>query len=171
MTARDLPEQGLYHWLGEGTMRRNYNLEEDWLAPDGWGSYLTSDREIPFNLEWDRGTTYAKALQDKVDLYAEVCKTGEHALFVLPGAGREGTLQTLAGRLTAGQRERVTFWTTTAPLLRQLGPLGTIWRPVGDGERVSLADLEGDVRGERRTEDCIGKPEWWLRRPGGTEGA
>jgi hypothetical protein len=42
--APNLPEQGLYHWIGEATCHAAY--ERDGSPPsDGWGRYLLSDRE------------------------------------------------------------------------------------------------------------------------------
>ena len=62
--ARDLPDQGLYHWLGEATCRAAYERDGS-PTSDGWGRYLLADREITFDLEWDRGTEHARRIRQK----------------------------------------------------------------------------------------------------------
>ena len=60
--ARDLPDQGLYHWLGEATCRAAYERDGS-PTSDGWGRYLLADREITFDLEWDRGTEHPRRIR------------------------------------------------------------------------------------------------------------
>ena len=40
----------------------------------------------------------------------------------------------------------------------------------GDG-RIRLVELPARPGAGLRVEDCVGKPGWWERRPGGGEGA
>ena len=52
------------------------------------------------------------------------------------------------------------------------GVRGALWRgPEGGGERISIPDLPSRPRSLRPIADCIGKPDWWERRPGGGAGA
>ena len=37
--------------------------------------------------------------------------------------------------------------------------------------RIAFADMPGFPRGTHAATECIAKPEWWKRRPGGGEGA
>jgi len=43
-------------------------------------------------------------------------------------------------------------------------------RGLEQDDRRSLTELPGRPRGALQVEDCLGKPGWWERRPGGTEG-
>jgi len=174
--ARDLPDEGLYHWVGDDAMRRNYQELGVDLAPDGWGRYLTADREVLFSLEWDRGTEPPQRLARKAHSYIShrAGRIGDcnHVLIVLPSPTREGSIRdALARVLPAGRSVR--FWTTQAALIHQLGPLGDIWKEAGSQRelRIDLPAMPGRPRTARRVEDCIGKPSWWERRPGGGGGA
>jgi Cro/C1-type HTH DNA-binding domain len=67
-------------------------------------------------------------------------------------------------------RESCRFWTTTTAFTAAAGPLGSVW--AGDAfRRARVLDLYGLPRSERLVESCIGKPSWWLRRPGGGAGS
>ncbi|TMC10396.1 MAG: hypothetical protein E6J41_08425 [Chloroflexi bacterium] len=108
--SRDLADQGLYHWVGQDSLRREYQDEGADLAPDGWGRYLTPDGEVLFHLEWDLGTESYRRLVAKAQTYvnyADVRPGGDlnHVLFVhhasrpAPGAG------TPRGHLARAQRQ------------------------------------------------------------------
>jgi hypothetical protein len=171
-SARELPDQGLYHWVGDDSMRRNYQERGVDLAPDGWGRYLTAAGEVLFSLEWDRGTEAPQRLSRKAQAYLAQPEGAGNVLVVVPGATREASIREAIGRgLPAGRSLR--FWTTQAGLLRDRGPLGPVWLEVGGRgtDRLQLAALPARARSSRRVEDCIGKPTWWERRPGGGEGA
>ena len=170
--ARDLPDQGLYHWVGDDAMRRNYEERGIELRPDGWGRYLAPDREVLFSLEWDRGTEAPQRLSRKAQAYVAQPEGAGNVLVVVPGQTREASVRDAIDRSLAGQRS-VRFWTTHAGLLRERGPLGELWLEVGGRgpDRLQLAALPGRPRSGRRVEDCVGKPTWWERRPGGGEGA
>ena len=201
VASRDLPDQGLGHWVGEAAMRsafrngkRRSRLGESAPASDGWGRYLTPSGEVFFDLEWDRGTESLQRLEQKVRSYIGYFKNRRnaelhHVLFVLPHPARETAL---LGRI---KQELPTFalsccryWLTNRPLLEKSGPLAEIWlyarppkEPVDDhgvrwrapapGRRLGLAELPARRRQPRDLLACIGKPGWWHRRPGGPEGA
>ena len=38
--ARQLEDEGLYHWIGEAGCRREYRGRGAWITPDRWGRYL-----------------------------------------------------------------------------------------------------------------------------------
>jgi hypothetical protein len=164
--SRALPDQGLYHWVGDDGVRRAFQDRNTDLAPDGWGRYLTERREIGFYLEWDQGTEHPQRLHAKAAAAAEAGRG--QVLWVAPWLAREDAIRAAIAR-HLGQR---TAWTTHVDLLREQGPLGQIWQPCpGDGRRQRLSELPGQPNTERQLTDCLGRPGWWKRRPGGTEGA
>jgi Replication-relaxation len=178
-TSRELPGQGLYHWVGQEACRRLYRERGGRLTPDGWGRYLTPTGEIVFLLEWDRGSESPKRLGLKVTGYIRHFLRRRDAelnpiLFVAPGPAREDVIRrVIAQHLPPGSRRICGFWTTDVDRLRVLGPLGPIWQAVEarGAARVALIQFPARPRSARRVEDCIGKPGSWERRPGGGEGA
>lgn len=174
--ARDLLDQGLYHWLGEVTCRAAY--ERDGSPPsDGWGRYLLSDREVTFDLEWDRGTEHARRIRQKASGYVTYFRGRRdadlhHVLFVAPTRVREGELHDLIEPVLPKHANLCRFWTTAVETTSILGWLGPVWQQIaGPPRRHALAHLPGLPRGTRAAADCIGKNRWWERRPGGGEGA
>ena len=176
--SHSLRDEGLYHWVGEGTCRILYRERKAAFAPDGWGRYLTPAGEVVVLLEWDRGTESPQRLGVKANEYVEYFQGRSnaelnHVLFVASTPAREGVIQsTIARRLPAGHRPCCRFWTTSLDRLQEEGPLAAIWSAVGGSpDRLRLAGLSARVRSERSAADCIGKPAWWERRVGGGEGA
>ena len=174
--ARDLSDQGLYHWLGERTCRAA--CERDGSPPsDGWGRYLLPDREITFDLEWDRGTEHARRIRTKANGYVDYFRGRRradlhHVLFVAPNRVREGELHDLIGPVVPPNVNLCRFWTTAVETMATVGCLGGLWLEIGGSpRRVAFADMPGHSRGQRLASDCIAKPEWWKRRPGGGESA
>jgi hypothetical protein len=171
--ARELPDQGLYHWVGDDAMRRNHQERGVEMAPDGWGRYLVPSGEIRFSLEWDRGTEPPQRLSRKAMAFlAQPGAGGGNVLVVVPGATREASVRAAIGR-ELPERRAARFWISQAGLLREQGPLGRVWSEVAGSsqERVALTDLPVRPGSGLRVEDCVGKPGWWERRPGGGEGA
>ena len=172
--TRDDPDLGLYHWVGEHAIAAAYaEGQEQGPIPDGWGRLLTQDSEPLLHLEWDRGTEQPRRLRLKLLSYLRYFVDRPHAsanqiLLVTPTPARERQLQSLLHDPVDGGRECCRFWTTTTELLRAAGPLAPIWW--ADGERLSLPAMAGLPRSQRSIADCIGKPEWWLRRPGAGAG-
>jgi hypothetical protein len=169
-------DEGLYHWLGEATCREG-RAAEGAPASDGWGRYLMPDRELVFDLEWDRGTEHERRLRQKVRSYVKYFggRRGahrHHVLWVVPGDAREGEVADAIASVHTSSRECCSFWTTSIARLTADGPLGPIWQPAPKpGDLIAFADMAGMPRVRRRVEDSIGKPAWWERRPGGGEGA
>ncbi len=190
--SRELPDQGLLIWHGEDHTRIDYRRlarEYRWPAPapDGGGVYLTPTGEVRFNLEWDRATESIDRLRQKIASYVGFwlhfpAPETNHVLVVVPGDEREDRVRRAIWR----ERPRFyrnsccTFWTTTSHRLRRWGPAGGIWLRVdlraekAPGRetreprlRTPLSRLEPIQRSAGPVEDCIGKPFWWLRRPGG----
>ena len=173
--SRDRAAEGLYHWVGEIACREG-RAAEGAPASDGWGRYLLPDRELIFDLEWDRGTEHSRRLRQKASSYIEYFRGRRgahrhHVLFVVPSAAREGEVKDTMASLT-DHRECCSFWTTSFERLYAKGPLGQIWQPISDPDgRVAFGDMPSLPTRRRRVEDCIGKDRWWERRPGGGEGA
>lgn len=175
--SADLPDEGLYQWLGEATCRQTGGVEGS-PSSDGWGRYLFSDRELFFDLEWDRGTEHERRLRQKATAYVTYFRgrrdaRAHHVLFVAPTDRREAELRRVIADVLPRTAECCRFWTATAPFLEVEGPLGRIWLEVGSPEPCLLAvgEMAGCPRSNRQVADCIGKPRWWERRPGGGEGA
>ena len=174
--ASNLPEQGLYHWLGEATCHAAY--ERDGSPPsDGWGRYLLSDREITFDLEWDRGSEHARRIRTKANGYLTYFRGRRHAdlhhvLFVAPTRVREGELHDLISPVLPPNVNLCRFWTTAVETVSAIGQLGAVWLEIsGPPHRFAFADMPGFPRGRLSALDSIAKPGWWKRRPGGGESA
>jgi len=174
--ARHLDGQGLYHWLGENTVRAARERDGS-PASDGWGRYLLPDRELTFDLEWDRGTEHARAIRQKASGYVTYFRGRRdadlhHVLFVAPTRVREGELHDLIEDVLPKHATMCRIWTTAVETTSALGLLGRVWQEIGgEPRRVAFADLTGHSRGTLAADDCIAKERWWERRPGGGEGA
>jgi hypothetical protein len=196
VTSGSLPNEGLYHWVGEERCRRL--LREDAgpknaPAPDGWGRYLVAGREVTFFLEWDRGTESIDRLLRKSANYVRyfvkrVAADYSHILFVFPSVTKELAYHKgLAKQLPADERCCV-FWTTTVNRLEVFSPRGPIWWKVSrrpprhdnsgglpsptdevhwTADRVPLYGLAGQPASGYSVSSCIGKPGWWERRLSG----
>jgi len=151
-------------------MRRNHQERGADVAPDGWGRYLIASQEVRFSLEWDRGTEAPQRLGHKAAAHLGL-GAGGNVLVVVPGATRESSIRAAIQRVLPA-RPAVRFWTTHAGLIREHGPLGALWLDVDGGEaRRSLVELPARPGAGLRVDDCLCKPGWWDRRPGGGEGA
>ena len=176
-SLRDAPELGLYHWVGEHEIAAAYaESNEQGPTPDGWGRTLTPDREVLIHLEWDRGTEQPRRLRAKLQAYVRYFIDRPHAsanqvLWVVPSQAREEQLGRLMLDLAEPDRECCRFWSTTCDLLDANGPLAALWSDGSSAARRPLVSMPGLARTNRRVEDCVGKPEWWLRRPSGGAGA
>ena len=177
VAARELPDEGLYHWVGEESCRLTYRSRGAALSPDGWGRYLTQEGEITFMVEWDRGTESPRRLRDKVQTYARRFTGRDDAhlnqvLFVVPDRAREETLAAIVAAVREPRRQRAcsSFWTADAHSLRTDGVLAAIWRG-DDGTRLPLMAMTAHPRSTRLAAHSFAKPGWWEHRPGGSEGA
>jgi len=192
MQSRQRKDEGLLVWYGEEHVRaerRATAREYKWPVPtpDGCGVYLAAGGRIIFDLEWDRATESLARLRQKIGSYVghfEHYRDAElhHVLFVVPTDDREDKLQHTIWRERPrfGHESCCSFWTTTAYRLREWGPIGSIWLPVEIRapeapphqvtklrRRTPLNQLAPIQPNERPIADCIGKPSWWERRPGG----
>ncbi len=177
VSIREAKDVGLYHWVGEHEIVAAYaESEEHGPIPDGWGRLITKDRELLLQLEWDRGTEQPRRLRAKLQSYVRYFVDRPHAsanqvLWVVPTRQREEQLGHLLGAVASPDRECCRFWTTTSDLLGEAGPRAAIWLGGPDKVRRAFDSMPGLARTQRRIEESIGKPEWWLRRPGGGAGA
>ena len=178
--SRGLEGEGLYHWIGEWGCRETYRARGAAFAPDGWGQYLSPSGEVVLLLEWDRGTESPQRIAAKATQYITYFggRLDAHLSNVLFVVGREireeSVSQAIAGQLGASRRTTCAFWTTNLGILGLEGPLGRIWSSVSgtpSSPRLRLDELPARPRSMRDAGDCIGKPEWWMRRPGGGERA
>ena len=175
--ARELPDYGLYHWVGEHGIQDAYaEGDERGPIPDGWGRLVTPDREVLIHLEWDRGTEQPRRLRAKLHAYTayftdRAGASANQVLFVAPTEQRERHIACLLPDHIDADRESCRFWTTTTAFIAAAGPLGAVWASDGSGRRVSMLDMAGLARSDRHVEDAVAKPAWWLRRPGGGGGS
>lgn len=194
MQSRERRAEGLLHWYSEehvradrGEMAREFKWPVP--APDGSGVYLMPGGRILFDLEWDRATESLARLRQKVNAYVGYYKhfrmaRQHHVLFVLPSDDREDNIHyTIWQRRPHSHSDNCcSFWTTTAYRLRWCGPLGAIWGSVNIRavdpppygitniqERTRLNQMEAMDTNEGVISDCVGKPAWWERRPGGAQ--
>ena len=129
----------------------------------------------------EKVTGYVQAHTDTRDAHLH------HVLFVLPTDSREeGMVRVVRDEYPPTRDGCCRFWTTTRERLNGLGPLGAIWvRAIADEkpknwwepdpparlrQRRSLIEFSAHERMVRDVDGSIGKPGWWLRRPGGGEG-
>jgi len=200
LAGRMQVDQGLLLWIGEESSRSSRRTwakahRRPIATPDGEGLYLSRDRTITFDLEWDRGTESIGRLRSKLRTYVgfyEDTKGAdrEHVLFVLHRTSREELFHRLARELFLTGRHCCRFWTTTVERIDHVGPLGPLWAAVGESDsgkdddeelaepkpvdpkrlrRRHLADLSARETSPRTIADCIGRGSWWERRPGGGE--
>ncbi len=200
LAGRMQVDQGLLLWIGEESSRSSRRTwakahRRPIATPDGEGLYLSRERTITFDLEWDRGTESIGRLRSKLRTYVgfyEDTKGAdrEHVLFVLHRTSREELFHRLARELFLTGRHCCRFWTTTVERIDHVGPLGPLWAPVegpdagedDDEELVEpkpidlkrlrrrrLTDLPARETSDRTIADCIGRDNWWVRRPGGGE--
>lgn len=97
--------------------------------------------------------------------------SGEANLIALPTPMRIRVLRGgVAGRETQ-PRPCCRFWTTNVDRLKTDGYLGEVWTAVDEPDQrpASLREMRGSRRSDRLAVDCIAKPQWWERRPGGGE--
>jgi Replication-relaxation len=174
--SRARSDNGLYHWVGEHGVANAY-AEGDERAPipDGWGRLLLPDREVLIHLEWDRGTEQPRRLRAKVSAYAGYFNNrpgadANQVLFVAPTEERERQILGLLRDYVDSDRESCRFRTSTTAFIAASGPLGEVWAGAGS-RRVSLKATSGLPRSNRDVGGCIGKPSWWVRRPGGGAGS
>lgn len=128
------------------------------------------------HLEWDRGTEQPRRLRAKLQAYVRYFidrpqASANQVLWVVPSQAREEQLGRLLRELAEPDRECCRFWSTTCDLLDASGPLAAVWSDGSSAARRPLVSMPGLARTNRRVEDCVGKPDWWLRRPGGGAGA
>jgi len=175
LATRHAPALGLYHWVGEHGIRRAYG-EEAAPVPDGWGRLLVGDRELFLHLELDRGTEQTKRLHGKLAAYTAYFRgrpqaSSNHVLFVVPTELRRRQVEGVARRLVDTSVESCRVWTAWRHDLTLNGPLSRVWAGIGGSTgRIGIPDMPSRPAGSRPLADCIGKPRWWERRPGGGEG-
>lgn len=193
--TRDIPDHGLLMWWGEEHMRRLREAtakKHRWPAPtpDGRATLITPAGKVELELEWDRGTESLSRVAAKVAAYVGFYKNFRNAeasnvLFALPTHQRELDVRHTIWRSRARWATDVccTFWTTTHRSLREHGPLAAVWLRVDTRSsdppdhdilarlRSRLSVLNVSDANDRSPRDCIGKPRWWDRRPGGGQAA
>jgi predicted transcriptional regulator len=132
-------------WIGERRAAAQWDSSVTvgpLITPDGIGRIAAADREISFFLEYDRGTENHTRLENKIDRYRVVGRTGRGAdalLFVFPSTARERE----ARRSLPGAGFTVAT-SVRHDVLRD--PFGMVWLPLGDDRRRMILDLPLEPR-------------------------
>jgi hypothetical protein len=143
--ARHGRSQGawLAAWLSERVCADRWDVV---VRPDGFGRWRQHDRELPFFLEYDRGTEPLDRLAAKLVAYGELADATQiptPVLFWLLTSGREASVrQALADETHWNQ---VRFLVAAASFTLGLGPAEAAWLPLGQTwprrRLIDLADL------------------------------
>lgn len=133
--ARGHPGANLRRWWSE---KRATAAVGALVRPDGHGVWEEDGRRVPFWLEYDTGSEDYRRLTAKVTGgYAPLAATGWAwpVLFWLPTPSREAQCHRILARTPTGGPLVV------ATAVDGADPAGCVWRPVGSGARLRLADL------------------------------
>lgn len=132
--ARDHDDRELRLWW---SARRCAAEWGDVVRPDGYGVWVAAGRELPFLVEYDRGTERLARLVTKAAQYAELAPTltpEPWLLFAFTSPGREAN----ARRALAGSAVQI----ATAVIGSDTDPAGPIWQPLtAAGHRQPLVRL------------------------------
>jgi len=152
------------HWWSEAEATQRFRHDGErtyWVRPDGAGVYYLPEREVPFMLEYDRGTMRRRDYLRKLVGVASYFE-GEHYRGFFSA---EPTVLVVAEHDAAEERFRavVSFaeerWDVEIPALfttrwrfernpsNREGTLGPIWRTLDSAERVRWL---GDLRSAQR---------------------
>jgi Replication-relaxation len=167
------PALGVVEWRGSGSVKEQMP-DGVALVPDAGFLVSTPAGLVDCVLEWDRGTEPGSVLEHKLRMYSKAAGRSNFrccVLFVVPGARRTRTLEeTMAHAGFASQYgEAWPVFVATVLELREFGPLGPIWQPLGERrsaplriEALPVSDLEpldpGDALGRRWRKD---RPGFW----------
>lgn len=125
-------------WHEDGRLAR--------VVPDATAAFVLGGRAIHLLLEWDRGSTFQRRWQGKLERYRSyyryLLRYGRplylpYLLVVAPDPTREGAIAAIA-RQTLPAALLPLFWTSNQHVLQGRGPLGRAWRPADDGSRRPL---------------------------------
>lgn len=166
------PHLGVAEWQGSGTAK-DQMPDGVALVPDAGFFVSTPAGLLACLLEWDRGTEPGSVLEHKLRMYRKAAgRSGWRScvLFVVPGARRARTLEDAMSRAGSASQygEEWPVFVATVPELREFGPLGPIWQPLGEHrvplrlEALPASDLEppdpADALGRRWRKD---RPGFW----------
>jgi hypothetical protein len=146
-------------------------LERVGLVPDAGFVLCTPAGVVDCVLEWDRGTESGAVLERKLRRYRKAAgrsRERHRVLFVVPGARRARTLAEAAAQAAnaAMPDDGWPVFVATVPELREFGPLGRIWQPLGEHraslrlDALSASNLESPDLAE-----ALGR-RWRKDRPG-----
>lgn len=166
------PALGVAEWSGSGSVK-DQMPDGVGLVPDAGFLLSTPAGVVDCVLEWDRGTEPGSVLEHKLRVYRKAAGRSRDrccVLFVVPGARRARTLEEALSRVGAASQygEPWPVFVATVPELREFGPLGPIWQPLGEHrvplrlEALPVSDLEppdpADALGRRWRKD---RPGFW----------
>jgi hypothetical protein len=168
---RDVDASGgrLLRWLNasEATQAFTYYGQKHWLRPDGYAEIELGGAVRRLFLEWDRGTTRGpQHLIEKFQCYANYfavqpeAAAGADVLIVTISPHRENVIWHVLKRVFDGpDHPPAGVVTTIDSLLARLGPLATIWQPLGVPRRVPwpVATGVGHARLHLGTEQMSGR--------------
>jgi hypothetical protein len=164
------PPLGVAEWSGSGSVKDQMPDGVE-LIPDAGFLLSTPARVVDCLLEWDRGTEPGSVLEHKLRLYRKAAGRSRDrccVLFVVPSARRARTLEEALSRAGSPSQygEEWPVFVATLPELREFGPLGPIWQPLGEPsmplrlEALPVSGLKPD-----NPADALGR-RWRKDRPG-----
>lgn len=163
---------GVAEWWGSGSAK-DQMPDGVALVPDAGILVSTPAGLLACLLEWDRGTEPGSVLEHKLRMYSKAAgRSGWRScvLFVVPGARRTRTLEDAMSRVESFSPygEEWPVYVATVPELREFGPLGPIWQPLGEHRmplRLEALPVSGlkpdnpaDALGRRWRKD---RPRFW----------
>jgi hypothetical protein len=168
----DTTDVGLLTWRPEHQIR----TAGSWIQPDGFGRLLHPAGVSEFFFEFDRATENRGPLVAKFTRYLRVASSWPKGpgvfpsvLVLVPDEDRETKLrELLAEAATSFEPEAAAitsrFYCTNLDLLKALGPLGEVWRPIlSSTKRVVITALPAvepqgpGVSQKRLLEQCLGR--------------
>jgi len=167
------PALGVTRWSGPVTLRADPGLERAGLVPDAGFLLSTPVGVVDCLLEWDRGTEPGSVLERKLRRYSKAASYTRQLrclLFVVPSQRRVRTLTDAAAQAANAPMsgDGWPVFVATVPELREFGPLGPIWQPLGEHRmplRLEALPVSGlkpdnpaDALGRRWRKD---RPAFW----------
>lgn len=157
-TARTQPGCELAVWWSERRCAAEWG---EIVRPDGYGVWVQAGRQVPFLLEYDRGTERLNRLAGKLPGYAELLGAAGRptpVLFAFLTPGREAH----ARQVLAPAARTLAVPVATAVLAARSSAADPVWLPLHDTcPRQGLSDLAAPSRTSGRTGPPRGGDRMW----------
>jgi hypothetical protein len=160
----DTSDVGLLRWRPEHQIR----TAGSWIQPDGFGRLLHPGGVSEFFFEFDRATENRGPLIAKFTRYLRVAsswpkgpKTFPSVLVLVPDEDREMKLRELLAEAATNVEPEAAvitsrFYSSNLELLKALGPLGEVWRPILIGtDRIVVTALPVVLQTSHATRESL----------------